>query len=334
MTPLFQICPFYPTVIYVTAALIGMASELLASECPCIVLLHGEKDAVEAVSNHLRALNIETSPRTGCPVVVATVEMGDETYILRMSTHTDPDYVREVASSETVAVLIDGQVRDTLADLSLETEHGDIRAEKRSTGASEIPKAPVTSPADGTPPATTRVLLTQAIFESAYAFDDTLWFGAKVSACGTAGPLCIGVTFRYSHDNARTGVSEKYGNKRFILDMLLSAHLMITWEKVALCPGVAIGGGYYGVWTRMGRDHDEEKLSDHGGFRASLFVSLLVRVTERLYVEVLGLSGSLSLPIHQDTFPGDEANPGFSITEPRGFLRGGVGIRYGLPFGS
>jgi hypothetical protein len=334
MTLLFHICPLYPTVIYVTVVIMGTASELLASECPCIVFLRGDKDAVEAVSNHLRALSIETSPRTGCPAVVATVEVGEGTYILRMSTRTDPDYLREVTSSETVAVLIDAQVRDTLADLSEETERGDTQTETRPAGTSALPKARTAPPVDRTPLATERMLLTQALPEMAYTFDNTLWFGVKVSACATAGPLCIGVTFRYSHDDATTGVSEKYGNKRFILDVLLSAHLIMTWGKVVLCPGVGIGGGYYGVWVRMGQDHDEKNLSEHGSFRASLFVSLLVRVTERLYIEVLELSGALSLPRHQDTFPGDEANSGFTIVDPRIFLRAGIGLRYGLPFGS
>ena len=352
MLPFTQNSTPQSAVIYIAVMLLGTGGELFASECPCIVILRGDEDAVAAVSEQLRKLNIETSPRADCPALVATVLAGDGTYILRISTRTEPNYVREVARTETVAVLIDAQVRSTVTDLSAEIENGDDNAARfdhasdlsaeiengngnatRFDDVSEPPKASQASTADRTPFETGRGILTQAVFETAYAFDKTLWWGGQASACAKLGPLCIGVAFRFAHDDAHTGISNKYGAKRFTLDGSILVRLWMAWGRVALSPGVSIGGGVYWVYARMGEDHDEKYLDEHGGFRASFFVSLMIRITRRLYVEVLELSSSHLLPGHRDTYAGDAANPGFTIYEPKGFLRAGIGIRYRLPLG-
>jgi hypothetical protein len=351
MLPFTQNSTLQSAVVYIAVILVGTGGELFASECPCIVILRGDEDAVAAVSERLHKLNIETSPRADCPALVATVLAGDRTYILRMSTRTEPNYVREVARTETVAVLIDAQVRNTVADLSIEIENGDGNA-TRSDDVSEPPKASPadraaasqtptadraaasqTSTVDRTPFETERGILTQAVFESTYAFDRTVWLGGQASACAMLGPLCIGVAFRFAHDDALTGISDKYGAKRFTLDGSILVHLSMAWGRVALSPGVCIGGGVYWVYARMGGDHDEKYLGEHRGFRASFFVSIMIRVTRQIYVEALELSSSHSLPGHRDTYAGDAANPGFTIYEPKGFLRAGIGIRYRLPLG-
>jgi hypothetical protein len=114
-----------------------------------------------------------------------------------------------------------------------------------------------------------------------------------------------------------------------VLEGMIFAHILVEWIRVVLYPGAGVGGAFHMVR----RDAEGGLLGQNGLFTAEIFVALAVRLTEYLYLEAFNLSCSIALPTHQYQFAGDDKVGGFTVDDPAGYVRGGIGLRYDLALG-
>jgi hypothetical protein len=309
------------------------------AECPTIVLIESDPSTKSDVEAQLQGLEIETKPLGDCGSWLATIEKRANGYSLLVTSASGAEYLRNVSSLETIVTLIDTQVRDTTihplddientepasepASPTIETPKTNEPSDKATAEQSESVVAPKTSAK--TPKQ--RQFHIQLLFEAAFAYDRTFWMGPKLAGCAEIGSFCLGAQIRYAGDSNLTGGDTARDTNRILLDGALSAQLPITWGIVTLSPGVNIGAGYYSTWSP-----DGTPLGQHGGFRIDATLALAVAVTPKLLVEVIGICAGLSVPVHEDRQAQTENVDAYTIPEPRGFLRGGIGIRYLVPY--
>lgn len=169
----------------------------------------------------------------------------------------------------------------------------------------------------------------------------TTAFGFRAAACGRVGRACLGGLVRFGYDPGLTGNSESLETERLALDGLLLADFPLEWSRVALTPGLGIGGG----WTRSSRlivdsdDGDEveqtgenedrneiegQVAEDEGGLRVDVHLTLSLALVDALTLDAT-VSAGLSAFGHYGSYNYDD---GHIAGEPRGTFRGGVGLGY------
>jgi hypothetical protein len=137
--------------------------------------------------------------------------------------------------------------------------------------------------------------------------------GMSLGACVMLGPLCAAVRLR------GTGVENEHGvwdvTDRESGELLFGLDVPFRLGRFLLTPGVAAGPG--GVATG-----DDAPTSRSSNFRAQAHASLSIPLTTSFAVEVY-IAGTLAQQV--------EREPGYmtTIEEPYGFLRFGLGMRYG-----
>ena len=165
--------------------------------------------------------------------------------------------------------------------------------------------------------------------ETSVATDGSLWLGVTAGLCFRIGPACAGALVRVSNDAATFGESREMKTGRLGTDVLLGAGLPIHKGRLTILPGIGVGVG----WLRttalnaVAPSGSDGVDVDGGGLRASATTQLSIAVSRSTAID-LGMAADVSPVAHTALY---REGSSFLAGEPRGFVRGGVGVRVGLP---
>jgi hypothetical protein len=198
--------------------------------------------------------------------------------------------------------------------------------------------------------------------EASVGFDGSTWFGGNLSGCGRLGPVCIGAMARVAFDSMLTGDSKSMATNRTGVDLLVIADFPMKWGIITFIPGIGVGAG----WVRASRyvdtpiakkadeeDDDEEdddddtddnndddddtndeteyartkKDMDRIDMRLNAHMFLGFQLSQR-FVLVIGISADVLLFAHTAPYVVEQTE---IAGEPRGFVRGVLGLRFGAP---
>lgn len=279
----------------VIAFVIAASASARADSCPPSVVLDGDPALVAQLGTMLAKRGIAvTGP---CPSHVVHVEWRDDRLVVSIASAS-----RTVRELQTAATVIESFVREDVASPLLEIRPI-VVARPRSIEKEVAPRA------RPRPPEGWHLF---GGLESSFANDGTRWMGASVGACVMLGPLCGAVRLRGNAVENERGVwgttSRKSAEVMFGFDVPFRA------GRFLLSPGVAAG---YGALTT-----DEDAASRSNNLRAQAHVTLSIPLTRSLAVDVF-VTGTLAQQV--------EREPGYmtTIEEPFGFMRFGLGMRYG-----
>jgi hypothetical protein len=149
--------------------------------------------------------------------------------------------------------------------------------------------------------------------ETSFANDGTQWMGMSLGACVMLGPLCAAARLRGGSVVAEHGVWDLADRRSG--EILVGLDVPFRLGRFLLTPGVAAGTG--DVTTKA-----DAPTSRSSYFRAETHVALSIPLTTSLAVDVY-VAGTLAQQV--------EREPGYmtTIEEPYGYLRFGLGMRYG-----
>ena len=170
--------------------------------------------------------------------------------------------------------------------------------------------------------------------EATASWDGGTWFGGKAGIGFGLGRIIIGGVFRFSIDTKLTGPGRQYDTHRVAYDGLVFIGIPIKWSRVALIPGVDIGGGgvrrYERIEDRTVAENDDFVINQFdGGARLGGHLSLDIPLKWGFGLNV-DLSFCVSLPAERDVI----TREGYPLAgEPLGNTRLGFGVRYDYPLG-
>ena len=279
------------------ATLAFIAADIgVAGACPAAVKLVGDDDLVAAVAGALHARGIATE-LPACAAITARVERRDSAIAISIDS-TQP-IEREVREIETAATVIESFTRDDAAPLLA------VREVAR-------PAPPVAATVEATPiERKPRGLHLFAGLESALASDSSRWLGLQLGGCWMIDMVCLAVRVRTS---SRVDADDMEV-RRQSSEALVGVDVPFGRRGWLVTPGIAFG------WSSMvTRGADNEATN---GLRADAHVTVSIPVAARFAVDVQ-LAANLLQPIHFD-----EKSENMLPSEPWGFARLGVGLRYG-----
>jgi hypothetical protein len=168
------------------------------------------------------------------------------------------------------------------------------------------------------------------IGETSVGNDRSLWTGASAAARMRWGRLRVGPLARFAATIASGSSPALYREDKDAELGRLAAELLVTADRpiplgpLWLSPGVAVGAG----WVRSKASHEEEATVVHAlGPRAEARLTLTIPFGPRLGLDV-GLGVGLTPRLEAATSVQDD----FTLpAAPPAQLRGGFGLRYGLP---
>ena len=314
-----------------------------SESCPPIATVEGDPAEAAALEQVLRGDGLETSPMGACPAVRVHVARRGDAISVFIEDADGRSSAREVGTVEAAAALVESWARRDLSFADLEGRLGApgpaaAGAEAATTGTT--PPPPTGGTPESAPEASRSVFRVGLAAEASGGFDGSAWFGGRLGGCVRLGPACVGLTGRAAYDPGVAGDTEALGGQRFALDGLAVADFPVEWEKVSFVPGIGIGGGWirsfgYAIHDEegdnTGENEDESNkadvVEDAGGLRIDAHLALLVFLGRRLALE-LALGAGISVPSHTSPYSGDGL---YLAGEPRGFVRGGLGLMYGAP---
>ena len=337
MYELEQARRYIATIVVYLAITVGGAPAVMASECPPSAVVEGAPTLIEPIRELLEARGVRRETPPGCPVVRAAVAENDAMLTVEIEDGSGRLSQRTVSSTETAAALIESWARDDLSSPFLEPrvvdeplpDEGEARAqptpEKLASAESEQEVSPRGA---GT---ALRVLLDG---EATASWDGGTWFGGKAGIGFGLGRIIIGGVFRFSIDTKLTGPGRRYDTHRVAFDGLAFIGIPIKWSRVALIPGVDIGGGGVRRYERVENattttDDDILVNETNGGARLSGHLSLDIPLKGGFGLNI-DLSFCVSLPAERDVI----TREGYPLAgEPLGNTRLGFGVRYDYPLG-
>jgi len=303
-----------------------VATRAIAEDATCVptALVTGAPALADPVRTALTQRGILAEPPRGCPAVaVVHVRIDLAGTGLRVAID-DPDgrhTERVVSDAETAAALVDSWTRPGLgteqtpqaATTVVDGDDGDIPAALAPT-IIEVSQ--------------TRPISVAAMTTASVATDGALWLGLDAAACVRIGAMCVGAVVRTRLDTATIGISESQETSRSGVDLLIGADRPIALGRAVLRPSAHIGVG----WTRSRSNAsvatpDQQIEVDTGGIRLSASF-----VASKPVVRGLVLEFALGLDLSMRAHTGAYLDEGVTVAgESRGFLRAGVGLRYGAP---
>jgi hypothetical protein len=304
------------------------------ADCEPTATVEGGGPARAQVVRELRSRGIATMRVEGCAFVSAQIEASGSGLAVVIVDAYGRTSERSVNGPVTAATLIESWVRTDVSAALLSTTAvapaAPVPAERRLAPRPSVPEEvqpTLTMPAANPRPGS-QVSLTAGA-ETSVATDGSLWLGITAGLCFRVGPVCAGALVRVSDDSRTFGESREMRTSRLDTDVLLGASLPIRKGRITLLPGLGVGIG----WMRTTASNAAAGSAaegfdiDGGGLRASAGLQLSIAVTRSVAVD-LAMSGDVSPVAHTGMF--DEG--GYMLAgEPRGFVRGGVGVRVGLP---
>ena len=305
--------------------LLGLAARAAKASCRPVVEIKGDGPDAIAITADLERRGIRTSPVAGCPIVRARIEA--ETGGIGIADAEGRASERTTNNIASAATVIESWTRtDLLAPLL--TRH----LEQVQPASSLLPRsAKPTTVASGTVTSkalsTRRALSLMASGETSLATDGSIWFGLSMGACLPIGRMCAGALIRVSNDAGFSGESEEGHTTRLASDLLVGAGLPLTRGRLTLMPGIAVGAGW--MRTKALRPSTDEGMNDvnSGGLRASATIRMSLSVSEKCALD-FGVGADVAPLAHRAPF---DAELPLVAGEPRGYLRGGLGIRIGAP---
>jgi hypothetical protein len=293
-----------------------------APACGPSALLEGDGPSLEAVARDLEQLGIATAPPPECASVRVHVEGTPYGLAVKIVDAYGRASERVTSGPAAAATLVESWARTAVLAPLLP---------RRTAGRPADPPDPDEAPTIATPamPARDRREVSiAASAETSMATDRSVWVGVTAGVCLTVGRACAGALARVSVDSEVSGDSRTRHSDRLETDVLLGAWLPLRFERLTLAPGMALGVG----WLRTAAPHttsaDGDPVdADAGGLRVSASLRLSYAVTPTLAVD-LGVATDVAPLAHT----GPYAMDGIVLAgEPRGYLRGGLGMRWASP---
>jgi hypothetical protein len=305
------------------AVVTGVAA---ASTCDPAVEVLGDSSEVVAIVADLERRGIKTSPVVECPVVRARIERkvgGIGVAIVDADGRTSERTANGVAAA---ATLIESWTRtDVVAPLLAPRPEPVPSAAPVPTTASPTTQVPIA--VTSRPTVATPALSLTASAETSLATDGSIWFGLSVGVCLRIGPACAGALARVSNDLGFSGESQDSHTGRLATDVLIGAGLPIRRGRLTLMPEMAVGVGWMRTKALTSSIGGDPVDVDSGGLRASASIRMSLSVSTNIALD-LGISADVAPLAH--TAPYD-TQVILLAGEPRGYLRGGLGIRIGAP---
>lgn len=327
-----------------------MSPRIAAAEaCAPAAVVAGDPEPAGAVRDMLTALGISETAAAGCPLVSAEVTWRGNGLLIVTVDGYGRRSERLVEGPETAAALIESWTRRDLSEALLVLPESAVAPVPPSAAAGGMPAAGEAVPDDD------RIVPADGIDawsgwagaagEATAGSDLSTWFGARLGVCRRLGPACLGGVIRFGWDPGLTGDSEELRTRRVGLDGLLSADFPIEWPRVAVTPGIGLGGGWIRSTGSTGNDEneheeeddsgqddtgqgsdedDEEVHEDAGGLRVDLHVTIAIAIAAGLSLDLV-LSAGLSVFGRYDSYNDDD---GSLAGEPRGAARAGLGLGY------
>lgn len=278
------------------------AAPARAETCALAVALEGEAALVVKLGAELEGRGIEIRP--ACTNRTARVERRGDALVISIVEATHAPIEREVRGMKTAAAVIESFVRDDLGTPLLE-----VRA--------LVSRSPVVPPPREAPKRSAALSGVHVFgaLESSVASDGTAWDGMHVGACVMVGRLCAGGRLRgskvTSEDELWPQTRRESGELMFGLDV------PFRLRRFLVTPGVAAGFG------AIATEPESEMPSISANFRAETHVAFSVPLSRSFAVD-LSVVGTLAQQVKRE--------PGYMEdvpAEPYGFLRFGVGLRWG-----
>lgn len=308
-------------------SLFAAGSRAIAEDGACrpTVLITGAPALTEDIQIALEQRGIAFVQADGCPSVKVRIEAATTGLAVSIE---DPDGRRSdrvVGDAATAAAWIDSWAHPDLGAGAL--VHGATSADKPAFVArdTEIPAVLEQVIIHQAQP---QAISVAARTTASVANDRSIWAGIDVGACVQIGSVCAGAVVRTRLDTATVGASEHYETRRTAVDLLVGAELSYTRGTTHLHPGAGVGLG----WVRSHSSPDlvtpgQQIDVDAGGIRIGAYVTASRPIGRRLFLD-LDLAVDISLLAHTSTY----LDEGVTLAgEPRGFLRAGIGLRYGAP---
>jgi hypothetical protein len=292
------------------ATILLLALAAPAAACPPSVRLAGDEALAHSIGDVLRARGIALAP-SGCRVIEARVERRGDAIAVTIDGETE----RIVREATTAATVIESFARPDVDAPLLAVRPVPIERE---------PVAITVEPAIAPPPGARSVPHGWQVFtgfEMGFASDGAPWSGFHVGACKMLGPICLAARVRGS--TRVTGEpAEQHG-----VELLAGIDIPFRARGWLISPGFGFGP------STMATLDEDSRYVRTDGLRAGVHVTVSVPLTERFALDI-GLAASLlqQLGLEEAGMFGNgmPLTPDASLpSEPWGFARFGVGVRYG-----
>jgi len=296
------------------------------------VVLDGDSEMVSALEHCLvdRKVLVVAAGAEAVQVRVQPDPSG-----IRLSIHDRNGHIVEriVANAEIAAAVVESWLRDDLARPLLEPHEIPTTEVVPMGGA--VTRSSVPAHRGASSGASVTVMGGTSL-----ATDGSLWIGAGLGACVRVRSFCIGLEIQVAGDTAATGnIGARYTAvsdspaascneqqqrelTRLGADALLTADLPLRVGIGTLGPGVGLGAGWLATTALLG---------DHGGNATTVGPRAEARIVLS-WPLALGLAADVGLRADISPFAHRKhlTSSGFELPgEPLGFLRVGLGLRYG-----
>ncbi|HET7502793.1 MAG TPA: hypothetical protein VFK02_17345 [Kofleriaceae bacterium] len=300
--------------------MLGVASGMFAARvahaesCPPAVALAGDEAVVAPVRAQLGARGI--APATAqCPGLRARVERRGPLLVVGVAGPDGAPIERAVREAATAATVIESWARSDVAAPLLATR------ELPEAAPAEVPGAPAVVAA--APPAPSGIQLVAAA-ETSIATDRTVWEGLQLGACIMLGPICAAA--RVHGGKVISQPSSWDGLRRKGAEVYAGIDIPLALGRARLTPGFAAGYGM--ILTHRGSDGDRMGV-EISGPRAEVHAAFSLPVSAHVAID-LALTAALTQAAGMETHGQTTFDPTTEFpSEPRGFVRFAVGVRYG-----
>jgi hypothetical protein len=294
-----------------------------ARSCGPSATLEGNGPRVAALASELERRGIETAPDPECPAVhVRLKETGGRLVV------TIVDEFGRLSERPTSGTAAAATLVESWAHTDVVTPLLSMRATQLQDVAPPQPHETPTIAAPAAAAGPMRQVSPAASAETSLATDGSVWIGIAAGVCVPIGRACAGALVRVSMDSELTGDSRARHSGRLATDVLLGGALPLRFGRLTLLPGLAVGLGWLRTFglTTSATDPDPVD-ADGGGLRTGASLRLAYTVTSRLAVD-LGIAADIAPFAHTAAYQSQAVVlPG----EPRGYLRSGIGVRWGSP---
>ncbi|MDX2087786.1 MAG: hypothetical protein SFX73_08050 [Kofleriaceae bacterium] len=278
------------------------AAPAYAETCALAVALEGDAQLVATLGAELAGRGIEIRPT--CTDHTARVERRGDALAISIIEAAHAPVERVVRGMKTAAAVVESYVRDDVGTPLLEVRTPSPRPPAPAETPSEAPKrsAELTG------------VHVFGVFESSVANDGTAWGGMHVGACIMVGRLCAGGRLRGS----TVSTEDKFWSqtRRKSGEMMVGLDVPFRLRRFLLTPGAAAGVGDVTTGPR-------EMRSRSANFRAEAHVAFSVPLSKSFALD-LSVVGTLAQQVKREPGYMDDVP-----AEPFGFLRFGVGVRWG-----
>ena len=280
----------------------------------------GANRIAEPVRAILRAHDVSTGDGQ-CKDTTARVqawliaEPGVRGYVLRIQDPFGRKSERRISDAETAASLIESW-------LAPESDGVAVVATGPAVARAQAADETETRAAKPTPSAGWRI---SGAAEIATSGEESLWYGASVTSCGSIGAVCLGGRLRMLHDDRFFDLDHDTGD-RSAVELLALAALPFATHGVTLTPLLGFGVARLHADNPVLLDGEADMAGgDDIGLRLEAAASAGLSLSGHLtLVGELGASHAWSL--ESRTNPGSP--PGLRMTAPTNYLRAAMALQY------